>query len=117
MRKFLNRLNLWKRLGVVVTVLWLGCAPLVFLQLAHSDRFELASMLAEHCWTNINQFRTSAEFEAASKCVDAVDYTYYGYSYWEYMAMCLLVASLVWLFAYAATYTARWVWAGRSVSS
>ena len=30
MRKFLNRLNLWRRLGVVMTVIWLAAVPPLF---------------------------------------------------------------------------------------
>lgn len=30
MRKFLNRLNLWRRLGVVITVIWLAVVPPLF---------------------------------------------------------------------------------------
>lgn len=49
MRKFLNSLNLWRRLGVVATVIWLAVVPPLFWYSEHDSLDYNASRLLESC--------------------------------------------------------------------
>lgn len=117
MRQLLNSLGLWKRLGIVLTVLWLVIAPMVFLDNALDASFERVYYMDALCKEGAEyQKEIRKAREECSEATDAKISQYYGFSYLEYLGLCLAAAVAAWLFVCAVTLTIKWVWAGRTVS-
>lgn len=156
MRKFLNSLNLWRRLGVVATVIWLAVVPPLFWYseqngLDYSASIRLESCLervvgvpadADRILSNVRSMRTQGAsdleidtyitseglipeivaraYKGRRLCETAASKEAVlnpGTSYPMLFGMCLLFAAAMWAILLSVSFAARWVWAGRSVSS
>ena len=101
-----NKLTLWPRLGIVLSVLWLVVVPI---------------------WQTLRKADLVLEFdqELQRKCIDggggvrcdSLPMGITDHQMWNYWLVHLMVAGvwvvLGWIFAIAAFYTGRWVLAGR----
>jgi hypothetical protein len=105
------RLNLWQRLGTVLSVLWaLTVGALVIIR-----ALDLASKRSEAI------FRACMEtsgYQAVAQCMAKSEVVYRGTlnsGAYEALFSAFLPPIFGWGIAYATIATAKWVWAGRKV--
>jgi len=121
MRGLLNKLNLWNRLGIALTVLWLLIAPITVVVQENAARNDAAEWFREKCFARAlepQSLKNENDSGAAYKdCWDEYEETITRPRqslYWQIAGACLGAALIVWILAYAFTYTVRWIWAGRN---
>jgi hypothetical protein len=102
MRGFL-RVNGWQRTGIVLSVLWVSCASMWFMQQIPAHQPGIASIYLQcitepnsHrsvCNARANSFRKEARLDVRTK--------------WPWVALAPVV--VVWIFAYIIVWLARWI--------
>ena len=102
-------LNLWERLGVVLTMLWLVIAPVWITGSIQADQIKNAERWLDDC--------RHFHFESYSTCMDMfgqqIKFDWLG-CWREFALAAVIAAAFVWALAYAATYSVRWIMAGRN---
>lgn len=103
----MKRLNFWHRLGIVASVLWMLGAGLYSLESTTDQAMKFAQASNNLCHEiNNPNVNCSDEF--------ITDLHSYDDMIWPQAAIvALLPIPLVWLLAYIAVWTSRWVLAGR----
>jgi hypothetical protein len=116
----MSKLNMWNRLGIVLTVLWLASAPLVLVERDTSRWLEAMNLGRKYCMDAVERGPVDKYESGMKSCWDRwvtnVD-IHSGPTYWQYAGICLAGAFLVWILAYAVACTARWIWAGATRTS
>lgn len=114
-------LNMWNRLGIVLTVLWLLIAPITFVVQENAARYDAANWWREKCIAlSLEPKALKSENESSAayrRCWDEYQESITRPRqslYWQIAGVCLGAALLVWILAYSFTYTVRWILAGRS---
>lgn len=111
------KLNVWKRLGIVVTVLWLGVGTWGF----HDGAAESQMNTSVGLWTSCNAFNPPAPgtdpFAAAPKCIEEDKARSAALpspaALWaQSFAIAALIAGICWIAAFLFVWTFRWVAAG-----
>jgi len=102
MRGFL-RVNGWQRTGIVLSVLWVSCASMWFMQQIPARQPGIASIYLQcitepnsHrsvCNARANSFRKEARLDVRTK--------------WPWVALAPVV--VVWILAYIIVWLARWI--------
>lgn len=114
----MRRLNMWYRLGIVLTVLWLIAAPLTFAARENNNWDGMLTAWRELCLSNVKAGPGEKFAEGHKRCWDewqADLKTDRGpvlqNAFWASAAL----AALAWALVLIAVYTVRWVLAGRRI--
>ncbi len=115
----MRKLNVWNRLGIVLTVLWLVIAPLVFVG---RDNYNFSKFLeansSQACWQLAEKAKPEDFLSEQKSCLEARTLAINSeirsqLSYATYVGFSFALAAVVWVLAYIATYATRWILAGR----
>ncbi len=115
----MRKLNMWNRLGIVLTVLWLVTAPLVFVG---RDNYNFSKFLdansSQACWELAEKAKPEKFLSEHKSCLEmrtlAIESEIRRQpSYTTYLKVSVAFAVVIWLLAYIATYATRWILAGR----
>lgn len=108
----MKRLNMWQRLGIVLSVLWvLGAGAYQWRKTARAG--------SEYALASVHLCERLAKPGAPANCWDEWMPSYKlitEYVWWEMAARAFIPLILAWLFAYLTLWTVRWVLAGRRVT-
>ena len=119
MKAWINKLNLWNRLGIVLTLIWLVIVPLVLSIQTNKEWLATIKASRELCMKAAESGPIEKFAEGYKICWDAwtTQLSLASPKYDQYLIAMLIVTIIAWLFAYAAVYVTKWVWAGRSTKS
>lgn len=113
----LNRLGMWNRLALVVTVLAVFFAPIAILLNIQHDLYELRAVWYEHCKAVWNGRELEAGYaQAHARCLDDFLKPSTGApwgDYWELALGTLIVCAAIYGLIWIVVATIKWIWRGR----
>ena len=108
----MRKLNMWHRLGIVATALWLAIFPVWRAYAYLGKEFESVQSMRQNCINVV--IRTKANVDCAVYIVP--DGVFAGA--WQIeLTRAAIWAVIAWILAFATYYVCRWVLAGRTASS
>ena len=108
------RLNLWHRLGIVLSVLWLLGVGYYALGKRYRHSLDNASRIERVClsqnYHDPNRERVCEQEYILARVMANED------ADWQYaLRVAVIPIPVVWVLAYTVFWTVRWIWRGRSV--
>jgi preprotein translocase subunit Sss1 len=117
MKKYMSNIRVWRRLGIVLSVLWfVGFADWVWVDTNHHNYDFLGVQLAA-CQATL----PSSIFESVDACKKEATEVFYilqknaRADFWMVILLDLASIALVWLIGYVIVLTGRWVKAGATI--
>jgi hypothetical protein len=111
MRRILVKLNMWKRLGIVLSGLWLVIMPIwVTLHFANQHA-ETARIVLGRCLSDVTQ--TPAQCSAQFQIYDRFEF---GMIWSESLLTAIACAAIMWAVVYGVVFSVRWILAGRNLN-
>jgi hypothetical protein len=105
------RLNGWRRIGIVASVIWAIGAPIYLDSAAQKDALEVFGRSYEHC-RDIPRNDPNRCYEEASRLYETVPRYTFGGDPQNIAVVSLVPIVLGWLLVYALVYLVRWIRAG-----
>lgn len=107
----MTKLNMWQRLGIVLTAIWLVMGTLWLAGVQFETDYRSIGQAYEVCTSNANVA------DLWARCDKAKDESFAAENRSSVFGMAALfaaiVAAVVWAFAYLVLWTGKWVLAGR----
>ena len=115
----MRKLNMWQRLGIVLSVLWI-VGGAIWQRTSDTNRAEeMAQVSYLPCSERASQLPLGADTAANEKCMSKAikDWNLWLEGSWENVASFALGPVILgWLIAYLVLWVARWVLGGRKIS-
>lgn len=107
------KLNVWQRLGIALSILTLSIAPILLWLNTAREAQATQRRMRDKCL----EFAGN-DFESGKICTDAF-IQYGGIVFWplwrEIAQLTAIGVIIIWVIAYIATYTVRWILAGKKM--
>lgn len=108
------KLNLWQRIGVVLSIVWLfGAGGYIFI-----ERGQRADRVTERIRTECKRVPENiSEYSSSFNCVQSKIVAYNKIiedRIMEAIKLAILPIPVAWLVAYIILWTVRWVWRGKN---